>query len=117
MPPPVGVPTLRTPVRTVRPAHALGLTAVALLGLLAAATPVQADGPVTCSNHPKAIGATCATAFLVVGLTVGEATCILYTAPVNWLTQCGSFSVTIPLVAYAECYYNTAPANWASTCL
>ena len=104
-------------MRTVRPAHAIGLTAIAILALLAAATPAQADPPITCTNHPKAIEATCATAFLVVGLTAEEANCILNTAPVNWLSQCGSFAVTIPLVGYVECYYYTAPANWVSTCL
>jgi hypothetical protein len=103
----------RTPARL-----AASIATLALLALLAVAGSAEAaPPPPTCTNNPKVVGATCATVLLAAALAVGEASCLLNTAPINWVANCtGPFVITLPLLTYALCYYNTPPSAW-TTCV
>jgi hypothetical protein len=107
---------------TSRPLLAASLaTLLSITGLLAVAAPAQAAPATTICDaiaNQRAVNATCDTVLLALGIVVGEALCLLNTAPINWVAVCGAISIgPLPIVTYLLCYYNTAPANWVANCV
>ncbi|MEA3202862.1 MAG: hypothetical protein QOI63_528 [Thermoplasmata archaeon] len=102
------------------------LRALLALGLLCAsllAIAPSASAGITCTSPPfdrQTVGLACGganTALDAAAWGQGAPTCLLNTAPVNWLATCG-FTTAYPgqATGYVLCYLNTGILQWVGTC-